>query len=200
MSDHLGIFGQQNGETGDVDVDELRAALAATPAESAAADKEQPRKQSDEERAGAARRRHRRWLVFAVVVLLIIVGGLVTGFVLWRSTANVIPDYAGTGDTEVVVRVQSGDGIADIADTLAAAGVVASAEAFQNQAALDADVQALRPGYYRVQQNASARATADALVAKENRVGHVRLVPGRQLADVSAVSTDPNVAPVNVPG
>ena len=55
-------------------------------------------------------------------------------------------------------------------------------------------MQALRPGYYKVRQNASAQATADALVAKENRVGQVRLIPGRQLADVTAVSTDPNVA------
>ena len=35
---------------------------------------------------------------------------------------------------------------------------------------------------------------------KENRVGRVRLIPGRQLADVTAVSTDPNVAPITVPG
>ena len=134
------------------------------------------------------------WLVFAVVVLVVIVAGLVAGFVIWRSTADEVPDFAGQGDTEVVIRVQSGDSIGDIAKTLADAGVVASTEAFQNQAALDADVQALRPGYYKVRQNASAQATADALVAKENRVGHVRLIPGRQLADVTAVSTDPTAA------
>ena len=105
--------------------------------------------------------------------------------------------HAAPGDTEVIVRVQSGDGIGDIANTLADAGWWPVAEAFENQAALDADVQALRPGYYRVRQNASAQATADALVAKENRVGQVRLIPGRQLADVTAVSTDPNVAPID---
>ena len=200
VSDHLGIFGRDEGETGDVDVDQLRAALAATPPDPPVPGAEPEPEPTDTERAAAARRRHRRWLVFAVVVLVVIVAGLSVGFVLWRSTADVVPDYAGPGDTEVVVRVQSGDGIADIAETLATAGVVASAKAFENQAALDADVQALRPGYYRVRQNASAQATADALVAKENRVGHVRLIPGRQLADVTAVSTDPTVAPVTVPG
>ena len=82
-----------------------------------------------------ARRRHRRWLVFAVIVLVVIVAGLIAGFIIWRSTADEIPDFAGQGDTEVVVRVQSGDGIDDIAKTLADAGVVASPEAFQNQAA-----------------------------------------------------------------
>ncbi|HEY4990595.1 MAG TPA: endolytic transglycosylase MltG, partial [Nakamurella sp.] len=120
--------------------------------------------------------------------------------VVWRSTADEVPDFAGPGDTEVVIRVQGGDGIADIAKTLADAGVVASPEAFQAQAAMDADVQALRPGYYRVRQHASAQAAADTLVAKENRVGHVRLIPGRQLADVTAVATDPTVAPTVVPG
>ncbi len=200
MTDHLVIFGRDPGETGDLDVDELRAALAASPAEPSAPGAEPPHELTDSERAAAARRRHRRWLVFAVVVLLVIVAGLIVGFIMWRSTADVVPDYAGQGDTEVVVRVQSGDGLGDIAETLAAAGVVASAKAFENQAELDADVQALRPGYYRVKQNASAQATADALVAKENRVGHVRLIPGRQLADVTAVSTDPAVAPVTVPG
>jgi UPF0755 protein len=195
----LGIFGREPGETGDLDVDELRAALASAPGDSET-DEPPLDELSDDERAAVARRRHRRWLVFAVVVLLVIVAGLIAGFVLWRSTAEVVPDYVGLGDTEVVIRVQGGDAIEDIAKTLADAGVVASAEAFQKQASLDADVQALRPGYYKVRQRASAQATADALVAKENRVGHVRLIPGRQLADVTAVSSDPSVAPSVVPG
>jgi len=133
-------------------------------------------------------------------VLVVIVAGLATGFMIWRSTADQVPDYQGTGDTEVIIRVQGGDGPTDIARTLADAGVVASAEAFEAQAAKDADVQALRPGYYRVRKNASAQAAADALVATENHVGHVRLIPGRQLADVTATSTDPNQPPTVVPG
>ena len=200
MSDQLGIFGREPGETGELDVDELRAALAAAPVGPSAAAAPPPPEPTDAERAAAARRRHRRWLIFAVVVLLVIVAGLAVGFVIWRSTADEVLDYPGPGDTEVVVRVQGGDGLGDIAQTLADAGVVASPEAFEKQAALDADVQALRPGYYRVRQHASAQATADALVARENRVGQVRLIPGRQLADVIVVSSDSTVAPVTVPG
>ena len=199
MSDHLGIFGREPGETGELDVDRLRAALAATPTDPGT-EPEPVDEKTDEERAESARRRHHRWLVFAVVVLVVIVAGLVAGFFIWRSTADEVPDFAGQGDTEIVIRVQGGDSIDDIAKTLADAGVVASAEAFQNQAQLDADVQALRPGYYKVRQNASAQATADALVAKENRVGHVRLIPGRQLADVTTVSTDSTAAAGIVPG
>lgn len=200
MSDQLGIFGREEGETGELDVDQLRAALAAVPIGPDPQTPPPPRQIPDEKRTTTARRRHRRWLIFAVVVLLIIVSGLIVGFIIWRSTAQVVPDFVGPGDTEVIIRVQGGDGIGDIATTLVEAGVVASTEAFEDQAALDADVQALRPGYYRVRQNASAQATADALVNKENHVGRVRLIPGRQLADVTAVSTDASVAPINVPG
>ena len=198
MSD-LGIFDREPGETGDVDVDELKAALAARPDpdEPTAPAKPEP---TPEERARAARRRHRTWVAFAVVVLLVIVAGLVAGFLVWKSGTEEIPDYAGAGDTEVVVRIQGGDGIADIAQTLVNAGVVASTQAFQEQAARDGDVQALRPGYYKVRQGSSAQAAADALVAKENHVGHLRLIPGRQLADVTAVSTDPGQPAVSVPG
>lgn len=198
MSDHL-IFGREPGETGDVDVDELKAALAANP--DPADDHHDPAalvaEPTDEERARIARRRHRTWLVFAVVVLLVIVAGLTAGFIVWKSGTKEVPDYAGTGDTEVIVRIQGGDGIKDIAQTLVTAGVVASTTAFEQQAALDGDVQALKPGYYKVRQNASAQAAADALVAKENRVGHLRLIPGRQLADVTAVTTggDQSVVP-----
>src|SRR6478609_10447194 len=57
MSD-LGIFGREPGETGDVDVDELKAALAARP------DPDLPtvpanREPTPEQRARSARRRHR---------------------------------------------------------------------------------------------------------------------------------------------
>ena len=200
--DHL-IFGRHEpGETGDVDVDELRAALASAPETpvAAALPTPPPRRRDPEVERSDSRRRHRVWLIVAVVVLVVIVAGLAAGFVIWRSAAGQVPDYQGSGDTEVIVRVQGGDGPADIARTLADAGVVASAEAFEAQAAKDADVQALRPGYYRVRQNASAQAAADALVAAENHVGHVRLIPGRQLGDVTATSTDPNTAPTIVPG
>ncbi|HYN71430.1 MAG TPA: endolytic transglycosylase MltG [Nakamurella sp.] len=200
--DHL-IFGRhETGETGDVDVDELRAALASTPdtPDAATVPAPPPRRRDPEIERSASRRRHRVWLIVAVVVLVVIIAGLAAGFVIWRSTTGQVADHQGTGDTEVIVRVQGGDGPADIARTLADGGVVASAEAFEAQAAKDADVQALRPGYYRVRQNASAQAAADALVAAENHVGHVRLIPGRQLADVTAISTDPNRPPTVVPG
>lgn len=136
------------------------------------------------------RRRRRRWSVLtALLVLALIAGGLAVGFTLWRRTPPApIADYAGAGDTSVIVEVQSGDGVAVIADTLAKAQVVASADAFVSAAENDADVAALQPGFYRVRQHASAAAAADDLVNPANRVGQVRLKPGGRLADITAGS------------
>lgn len=217
----LGIFDRRDdGETGDLNVDELRAALSGqspttaggrpSAAGGSSADDRpvdgmdlisvppRPSAPSGPDRPG--RTRHRWSVVAAIVVLVVIVVALAAGFVLWRTHADTVADYTGTGGDEVIVRVQSGDSTTDIAQTLNQAGVVASVEAFQKQAAQDADVQALQPGYYRIRKDASAQAAADALVDPANHVGRVRLVPGRQLADVTAVSTDPNTAPTVIPG
>ncbi|MDQ6659067.1 MAG: endolytic transglycosylase MltG, partial [Actinomycetota bacterium] len=128
----------------------------------------------------------RRSVLVALVVLVLIVGGVIAGFLWWRHKPAVeVRDYAGSGDTEVIVQVQAGDGLPAIADTLAAADVVASPEAFVGRAGSDADVAALHPGYYRVRQHSSAAAAADQIVSATNHVGILRLIPGRQLADVS---------------
>ncbi|MGI8414745.1 MAG: endolytic transglycosylase MltG [Nakamurella sp.] len=132
------------------------------------------------------RRRRRRSVWIALLVLVLIIACVIAGFVWWRHEPPVeIRDYAGNGNTEVIVQVQSGDGLPAIADTLAAADVVASPEAFVDGAANDADVAALQPGYYRVRQHSSAAAAADQIVLAANHVGKLRLIPGRQLADVS---------------
>lgn len=220
----LSIFDRRDdgGETGDLDVDQLRAALAGqAPSPNGTHPSAQPAPSTEDATGGpmdiiavpprpdaprpsddgdGKRVRHRWSVVAAIVVLVVIVAALAAGFVVWRSHVDAVADYSGTGGEEVIVRVQRGDSTDDIAQTLAQAGVVASVEAFQRQAAQDADVQALQPGYYRVRKDASAQAAADALVDPNNHVGQVRLVPGRQLADVTAVSTDPNAAPTVIPG
>ena len=90
MNDHL-IFGREPGETGDVDVDELKAALAGDPDpvddrhhEVVTAPDPTP-----EERARTARRRHRTWLIFAVVVLLITLSGSL--WVMYNMNKNMMP-------------------------------------------------------------------------------------------------------------
>nr|WP_240188693.1 endolytic transglycosylase MltG [Nakamurella flavida] len=144
------------------------------------------------------RRRRRRSTLVALTVLVALVAGLAVGFTIWRKSVTTIPDYVGAGAQWTVVRVQSGDTLDSIAATLTDAGVVASDEAFTATAAQDADVKALRPGYYKVRVGASAAEAANTLVDPANRVGALRLIPGRQLADV-ATSAD-GVANGSVPG
>ncbi len=125
-------------------------------------------------------------MLIALLVLALISTGVVVGFIWWRNTQqHQVRDYAGSGDTEVVVRIQSGDGLTAIAEMLAGAGVVASAQAFIDTATPDADVAALHQGFYKVRQHSSASAAANQLVDETNHVGQLRLIPGRQLADVA---------------
>ncbi|MDQ2847215.1 MAG: endolytic transglycosylase MltG [Actinomycetota bacterium] len=190
-----GDNGDDDDDDDEVDLDAVRSALNSTAGAPQAAVPAQRQHTSvtarDRHRqqllaARRRRRRRRRSVLLALVVLLLIIACVVAGFVWWRHKPPVeVRDYAGNGDIEVIVQVQSGDGLPAIADTLAAAGVVAGPEAFVDSATNDADVAALHPGYYRVRQHSSAAAAADQIVLAANHVGKLRLIPGRQLADVS---------------
>ena len=65
MSDHLGLFGRPEGETGELDVQELRAALAGSPDDPDPHETAAPHKAVAVEDPAKASRRHRRWLVVA---------------------------------------------------------------------------------------------------------------------------------------
>ncbi len=189
MSDQLGLFDAGEDETGELDLGELRAALTEKAAAPAPAGRGEtpPRRRSSAPSAATRRRRRVRRIrhsVLAVLVLAVIAGGVVVGFRVWRTDTTVIPDFAGTGEAQTVVRVQSGDTLTDIADTLAEDKVVASAESFVDAAAGNDDVKRIKTGYYRVRLHASAAAAVAAITDPAARVGQLRLIPGRQLADI----------------
>lgn len=194
MSDHLGIFGPGDDErsdgTGPVDVDELRRALADGAVETA---EPTPPPVATRRRAMRARRevlarrrrRRRRQSIVAVAVLLVLAIAITVGIVLWSGRTAPVADFTGDPGAQTIVRVQSGDARADIAATLAQDKVVASAQAFLDATAHDADVAALEPGYYRLQSHLPAKDAVDQLVDPDNKVGHLRVIPGRRLADVT---------------
>ena len=194
MNDQLGLFDRHDDETGELDLTELRAALTKTAAATPKVPKAPSRpEQRAVRQAAAARRRRRRARssVIAVVVLGLIAAAVVLGFRAWRKDSTAIADFAGNGTIDTVVRVDTGDTLTDIADTLATDKVVASAASFVDAAAGNADIRAIRTGYYRVRMHASAAAALTALTTRNPdgtfaaRVGQLRLVPGRQLSDVS---------------
>lgn len=191
----LGLFDRRDDETGELDLGELRAALTRTAAEPAPP---RPRrtapgrdKRALREAAERRRKRRRRSTVMAVVVLAVIAAALVVGFRSWRKDATAVADFAGNGTTDTVIRVDNGDTLSDIADTLVADKVVASSASFLAAAGDDADLKKITNGYYKLKLHASGAAAVSALTDKDAdgdlvaRVGRLRLIPGRQLADVS---------------
>jgi UPF0755 protein len=193
--DHLGIFDTDVDDgpaTGEVDLAELRDALSrnggATVQPATATTRTAVRR---DQRIRERHRRHRRLrsTIAAIVVLALIAAGVVLGVVLWRNNTRPPTDFAGVGDTVVVVRIYSGDGLAEVGQTLVDAGVVANAQTFVDVASGDGDLKSLQPGFYKVHTHSSARAVADELSDPGSRVGQLRIIPGQTLADITTVST-----------
>lgn len=198
MNDKLGLFDRHDDETGELDLAELRAALARTAAaEPKPGTPRQPRavprrnQQARHEAAARRRMRRRRSTVLAVVVLAVIAAAVVVGVRTWRNDATAVADFAGAGTTDTVIRVDTGDSLSDIADTLYGDKVVASTGSFLAAAGDSTDIRKITNGYYKVKLHASAAATVAILTDVDAdgdfraRVGELRLIPGRQLSDVS---------------
>lgn len=125
--------------------------------------------------------RRRRWAgVVGLVVLLGLLGG--AGWFAYQGLRPVIgdlqafelfeeaADYAGPGTGAVEVVVAPGDTGQQMGQTLLAADVVASVEAFVEAANADPRFTSVQPGRYTVTQQVPAADAVAALVNPENRV------------------------------
>ncbi len=202
MKDSLGLFGQPDDphgpgpegvdRTGEYDIAELREALHGAPRTEQAtlmrgptADRRASRIAADTRR----RRRHRSSLIAMLVLLIITVGT----FVLVRAWSTQQPappaDFAGAGGPETIVRINANDGLTEIGTALFDAKVIASVQAFVQGAAGNDAIRSIQPGYYKVHEGAAAAAAITALLAADNRVGQLDLIPGVTLADTTVPST-----------
>lgn len=197
-SDHFGLFddgprptARGATPTGDIDLSDLRDVLAGRRDAESLRDRHSGASRNDEHHARAkTRRRHPvRSTVIALLVLLLISGGVTGGVLWWQQRTTVPVDWAGTGTRAVVIRVQSGDGLFDVGQTLVKAGVVASVETFVTVATDDGSLSALQPGFYRVHVHSSAQSAVDDLAQPDSRLGQLRIIPGETLADITKVST-----------
>ncbi len=117
--------------------------------------------------------RHKWTLVFsAVALVLLAVGGsiawnYVQGFV--DSEGNQIADFEGAGQGVVQVVVEQGDTGADIAQTLYAAGVIASPQAFIQAANANPESGDITPGHYFLQREMRAEYALTALLDPGNK-------------------------------
>ncbi len=126
------------------------------------------RARAREERKAKLRRR----IIGASIALVVVVGLVIAaswGVSKLAERFQGPEDYAGPGTGEVVVQIQSGQNGYDVAETLVAEDVIASAEAFTDILVEDPSIQ-LHPGAYRVQQQMSAQGALDAILDPANKV------------------------------
>jgi len=131
------------------------------------------------------------WIGMAVVLALIAAGG----YYGLRQIMDIgsYDDYAGNGESDVVIQVERGDSTGDIAATLVESDVVASSSAFVAASETDGRVRAVQPGYYVMKTKSSGEAAVTQIVNPEARVGNLQITPGTQLHDLT--KTDGGVNP-----
>ncbi|GAA3006631.1 endolytic transglycosylase MltG [Actinokineospora diospyrosa] len=143
-----------------------------------------------EEREDDAKRKPRRdrrrvkLAVFGLVVLAIIGGGVWFGL---RTLAGIgdYDDFAGAGETDIVVEVKGGDSTGVIANRLKDDGVVASARAFTEAAESESKVRSIQPGYYVMRTKVSGADAVAKIVNPASRVGNLQIKAGTQFDDVT---------------
>ncbi|MBB3039936.1 endolytic transglycosylase MltG [Hoyosella altamirensis] len=144
------------------------------------------------QREAARKRRRRRSIAVFLLIAVLVLGGavyLVQSFLDGRRPAP-IPDYTGTGESDIVVRVQQGDAGSDIAASLVESDVIKSTAAFMTAAHGRDDLGAIQPGYYKVRTQIPAAMAVDMLTSPETRVGSFIIPEGRKLHTSVSVGGD----------
>lgn len=111
--------------------------------------------------------------LFAALMAVVLLGALGGGgFWAFESVKGFFtaPDYPGNGTGTVEVQVQTGQGAADIGNTLYSKGVVKSAQAFVDAAKNNAESMNIQPGWYRVHKQMKASDALSMLLDLKNKI------------------------------
>jgi UPF0755 protein len=128
--------------------------------------------------------------VVAVVVLLGVLGARV-----FDSVFGAPDDYSGSGFGSVQVEIAPGSSLTQIGQDLAAAGVVASSEAFTDAAGDNERAASIGPGTYRLHKHMSASAAVSLLLNPASLMqARITIPEGRRLRDIyAALSQNANI-------
>lgn len=123
--------------------------------------------------------------IFVLIVLLAVLGG---GYLAYSKVSDMLSgpeDYTGQGSGTVSVEIPSGADGQQIANILAKADVVKSAEAFYQLALKDSRFQAVQAGFFNLPKKASAESALVALINKNNRAeGKVTIPEGARVGQI----------------
>lgn len=138
------------------------------------------------------KRKHRKRLIVIIASLVVIamcigIGVFAYGKVKqWRhnnlTDSSVVDDYPGPGDGDVAFTVESGQGVAEIAEGLHAKDIIKSVDAFTGVVASNS--YTLYPGTYELKYHMKASAVAKILSDEGNAKGFVEVRQGERLDDV----------------
>lgn len=149
-----------------------------------------PRSRRDMRRRRRQQRRKRLIVVIASIVVVALCAGVgvfaVGKIKQWRRSTladtAVVDDYPGPGEGRVAFTVESGQGVAEIAEGLQRADVIKSVDAFTSVVASNA--YTLYPGTYELKRHMKASAAAKILSDEGNAKGFVEVRQGERLDDV----------------
>ncbi|MEZ0068700.1 UPF0755 protein [Streptacidiphilus sp. MAP12-20] len=119
-------------------------------------DKQQGR--TERKRSGVA------CLGLSMMLIAFLGGGGYFGYQYYESHFGPPPDYAGAGTSDVQVQIPDGADGWKMANTLKAAGVIESAQAFVNAYNGDKSSQNIQPGYYTLKLQMSAALALKSLI------------------------------------
>lgn len=123
--------------------------------------------------------------IVALLVVLVLVFAAIKVFDKVHSMVSGPADYTGQGTGSVVIEVVSGANGQVIANAVAKAGVVKSAEAFYQLSLSDPRAQSIQPGFYKLRKQMSAKAALDSLSDKTSRVeGKVVIPEGARVGEI----------------
>ncbi|MEO9198918.1 MAG: endolytic transglycosylase MltG, partial [Antricoccus sp.] len=134
--------------------------------------------QDDLSRGGVRRKRRNPVLLILLVVVVVAIGA--TAFFLGKnllSGLGTAPDYAGSGGSQVSVRVNAGDSLSTIANSLHDANVVKSAKAFTNAAAANPKASSIQPGLYALKKQMKAQAALNLLLNPASKLTKRVVIP-----------------------
>lgn len=140
---------------------------------------------------------HKRSKAAVWVALLVVIGLLaVAGWFAYSTFLKPAPDYEGTGTGTVIVKVESGQSIPAIGDTLATKNVVKSAKAFVQAASDDPKARSIQAGVYKMKLEMSAQSALGVLTDPANKAGVVTVTEGMRANKVAQVASDATGVPL----